>query len=104
MRNAGTEGQMVTPPDETTADPYAVIAALRAERDAALVEKAELAKALAEQSSEYAERIERHGPTGEVEGLRTEIEELRATQAAGLEVLHAMVASPAAAWRQHHGR
>ena len=34
MGNAGTGGQMVTPPDETTADPYAVIAALRAERDA----------------------------------------------------------------------
>jgi hypothetical protein len=33
---------MVTPPDETTADPYAVIAALRAERDAALRALAEL--------------------------------------------------------------
>jgi hypothetical protein len=33
---------MVTPPDETTADPYAVIAALRAEGDAALRTLAEL--------------------------------------------------------------
>ena len=31
---------MVTPPDETAADPYAVIAALRAERDAALAREA----------------------------------------------------------------
>jgi signal transduction histidine kinase len=40
MGNAGTGGQMVTPPDETTADPYAVIAGLRAELDAALAREA----------------------------------------------------------------
>ena len=42
---------MVTPPHETTADPYAVIAALRGERDA-------LAEALAQRNSEYSERVE----------------------------------------------
>jgi GAF domain-containing protein/nitrogen-specific signal transduction histidine kinase len=46
MGNAGTGGQMVTPPDETTADPYAVIAALRAERDAALAREAATAEVL----------------------------------------------------------
>jgi hypothetical protein len=51
---------MVTPPDETTAAPYTVIATLRAEREA----------------------------------LKAENEELRAAQAAGLEVLQTMVASP----------
>jgi hypothetical protein len=38
---------MVTPPDETTADPYAVIAELRAERDAARAREAALAEVLA---------------------------------------------------------
>src|SRR5215470_15191681 len=68
------EGQMVTPPDETTADPYAVIEALRAKLDAALAEKAELAKALTERNSEYGERIEH--------------------QSATIDVLKAMSASP----------
>jgi GAF domain-containing protein len=58
---------MVAPPDETTADPYAVIAALRAERDA-------LAEALAQRTSEYGERIEH--------------------QSATIDVLKAMSASP----------
>jgi hypothetical protein len=101
MHNAGTGGQMVTPPDETTADPYAVIAALSqqlaersTERAAALAEKAKLAKALAERSSEYAERIKPRGAPLDIEALGTENEELRAAQAAGLEVLRAMVGSP----------
>src|SRR5215472_11656374 len=59
MGNADTGGQMVTPPDETTADPYAVIAALRAERDA-------LAEALARRNSEYGERIEQQAATIDV--------------------------------------
>src|SRR5215472_921165 len=80
MGNAGTGGQMVTPPDETTADPYAVIAALRqqlaersAERDAALSEKAVLAEelaastaALAQRNTEYGERIEHQAATIDV--------------------------------------
>src|SRR5215471_6269503 len=88
MRNAGTGGQMVTPPDETTADPYAVIATLRqqlgersAERDAAVAREAALSKALAaqkaqpvNQNSEISERIEQ--------------------QAATIDVLKAMSASP----------
>src|SRR5215469_189211 len=81
MGNAGSGGQMVTPPDETTADPYAVIAALRqqltersAERDATLAEKAELAKALAERSDQDGERI--------------------GHQTATIDVLKAMSASP----------
>jgi GAF domain-containing protein/nitrogen-specific signal transduction histidine kinase len=66
MRNAGTGGQMVTPPDETTADPYAVIAALRqqlaqssAERDAAVAREAK-------RDSDYAERAAHQGATVEV--------------------------------------
>ena len=99
---------MVTPPDETTADPYAVIAALRqqlversAERDAALAREAALAKALATRTAEldqlnneYSERIEHRPTTVDIEALKAENEELRAAQAAGLEVLQVMVASP----------
>jgi GAF domain-containing protein len=81
MGNAGTGGQMVTPPDETTADPYAVIATLRAERDAALAEKAELAKALAGRTAELVER-------------NTEYSERIDHQSATIEVLKAMSASP----------
>ena len=75
---------MVAPPDETTADPYAVIAALRqqlaersAERDAALAEKAELAQALAERSGEHGERIEHEAATVDIETLKAENGELR---------------------------
>jgi GAF domain-containing protein/signal transduction histidine kinase len=81
MGNAGTGGQMVAPPDETTADPYAVIATLRAERDAALTREAALAEvlaartaALAQRDTEYRERIE--------------------YQAATIDVLKVMSASP----------
>src|SRR5262245_26669619 len=51
MPNAGTGGQMVTPPDQTTTDPYAVIAELRqqlahrsVECDGALAREATLAE------------------------------------------------------------
>ena len=64
---------MVTPPDETTADPYAVIAALRAERDAAKAREITLAKeltasmtALAQRNSECGERIEHQSATIDV--------------------------------------
>jgi GAF domain-containing protein len=50
---------MVTPPDETTADPYAVIAALRAERDETLAREAA-------RNNEYAERAAHQGATVEV--------------------------------------
>jgi GAF domain-containing protein len=63
---------MTAPPDDT--DLHAAIAALRAERDAALSEKAALAEALATRNSEYGERIEQ--------------------QAATIDVLKAMSASP----------
>jgi GAF domain-containing protein/nitrogen-specific signal transduction histidine kinase len=65
---------MTSPPDDTTADTSAVIAALRAERDAALAREAALAEALATRNSEFGERIE--------------------YQAATLDVLRAMSASP----------
>jgi GAF domain-containing protein len=72
---------MVTPPDDTTADLHAVIASLRqqlaerwAERDAALRTLAERTTELAHRNSEYGERIEH--------------------QAATIDVLKAMSASP----------
>jgi GAF domain-containing protein len=81
MGNAGTGGQMVTPPDETTADPHAVITTLRqqlaersAERDAALKALAERTTELAHRNSEYGERI--------------------GHQSATIDVLRAMSASP----------
>src|SRR6516165_7732812 len=88
---------MVTPPDEIIADPYAVIAALRqqladswAERDAAL-------RALAERAAEPAYPSSRSGKhiQPDTDALRAENEELHAAQTAGLEVLRAMVTSPA---------
>ena len=79
---------MVTPPDETTADPYAVIATLcqqlaesSAERDAALSEKAVLAEELAASTAALAQR-------------NTEYGERIAHQAATIDVLKMMSASP----------
>ena len=66
---------MTAPPDDTTTDLSAVIAALRAERDAALAREAALAEALARHNREFDERIEQ--------------------QAATIDVLKAMSASPA---------
>jgi GAF domain-containing protein len=65
---------MTAPPDDTTADLHAVVSALRAERDAALSEKAALADALATRNNEFGERTEQ--------------------QAATIDVLKAMSASP----------
>src|SRR4249919_2946963 len=65
---------MTASPVDSTTDLHAVIATLRAERDAALSEKAALAEALATRNSEYGERI--------------------AHQAATIDVLKVMSASP----------
>src|SRR5215469_15698096 len=79
---------MVTPPDETTADPYAVIAALRqqlaecsVERDTALAREAALSATLATHTAELTER-------------KTEFDERIEHQAATIDVLRAMSASP----------
>src|SRR6476660_6747667 len=92
---------MITPPDDMTADPHVVIAALRVQLDAVLAREAAMAKALAELTSkpaqrgdEYGARIDHQTATVDIEALKAENEELRAAQAAGLEVLQAMVASP----------
>jgi GAF domain-containing protein len=65
---------MTAPPDDTTTDTSAIIAALRAERDAGQAREATLTKALAARNSEYGERIEH--------------------QSATIDVLKAMSASP----------
>ena len=57
---------MVTPPDETTADPYAVIAALQQRLDAALAREVTLTEALTRGNSEYGERIEQQSATIDV--------------------------------------
>src|SRR6516164_9179465 len=57
---------MTAPPDDTTTDLHALIAALRTERDAALSEKAALADALATRNSEFGERIEQQTATIDV--------------------------------------
>ena len=93
---------MTAPPDDGAADLQAVITALRAERDAALSEKIALAEELAARTCEltqrdsgYSERIGHRAATAEgVETLKAENQELRTAQAAGLEVLQAMIASP----------
>ena len=55
---------MTAPPDDT--DLHGAIAALRAERDAALSEKAALAQALAMRDNEFGERIEYQAATNDV--------------------------------------
>src|SRR4029077_13126758 len=65
---------MPAQPDDTTADTSAIIAALRTERDAGLAREATLADALATRNREYGERS--------------------AKQAATIDVLRAMSASP----------
>jgi two-component system, NtrC family, sensor kinase len=57
---------MNVPPDDATTDLHAAIAALRAERDAALSEKAALAEALATRNSEYGAGIKQQSATIEV--------------------------------------
>jgi hypothetical protein len=57
---------MTAPPDDTTTDLHALIAALRTERDAALSEKAALADALATRNSEFGEQIEQQTATIDV--------------------------------------
>jgi GAF domain-containing protein len=81
MGKTGTGGQMVTPPDDTTADLHAVIATLQAERDAGLAREAALSVALATRTTELAER-------------NTEYSERIDHQAATIDVLNAMSASP----------
>jgi GAF domain-containing protein len=72
---------MVTPPDETTADPHAVIAELRAERDAGLAREATLAEELATSNAALAQR-------------NTDFDERIEYQAATIDVLKTMSASP----------
>ena len=50
---------MTSPPDDTTADTSATIAALRAERDAALSEKAALAQAALGHAQQRIRRADR---------------------------------------------
>jgi len=69
------------PPDETIADPHAVIAALRSERDAALAEKAALTELLAARNAELAAR-------------NSEFDERIEHQSATIKVLQAMAAAP----------
>jgi two-component system, NtrC family, sensor kinase len=72
---------MTAPHDDVTADPQTVIAALRAERDTALAEKAALADALAARAAELATR-------------NTEYDERIKYQSATSDVLKAMSGSP----------
>ena len=72
---------MTVPPDETITDTHAIIAALRTERDAALAREATLAEVLATRTAELATRNSEYG-------------ERIQQQAATIDVLKAMSASP----------
>jgi signal transduction histidine kinase len=72
---------MTSPPDDTTTDTSVIIAALRTERDAALARKAALAEELAARAAELLER-------------KSKFDERIEYQAATLDVLRAMSASP----------
>jgi two-component system NtrC family sensor kinase len=72
---------MTAPPDDTTTDLHAVIAALRAERDAGLAREVTLAEALATRTAELATRNSDYGERIE-------------QQTATIDVLKAMSASP----------
>ena len=72
---------MTAPPDDTTTGTSAIIAALRTERDGARVREAALAEALAARTAELAER-------------KTEFDERIKQQAATVDVLKVMSASP----------
>ena len=72
---------MTAPPDDTTTDTSAIIAALRAEREAGLVREAALAEELAARTAELLER-------------KSKFDERIEYQAATLDVLRAMSASP----------
>jgi two-component system, NtrC family, sensor kinase len=72
---------MTAPPDDTTTDTDAIVVALRAERDAALAREAALAKELAARTAELGQRNSDYG-------------ERIDHQAATIDVLKAMAASP----------
>jgi two-component system, NtrC family, sensor kinase len=93
---------MTAPQTDATTDPQDIIAALQQRLDEGLAREAALGKELAactaelaERNTECSERIEeKAGTLGDAEALASEIQELRAAQAAGLVVLQAMIASP----------
>jgi PAS domain S-box-containing protein len=64
---------MVTPPDDRTADLHAVNATLRAELDAALVERSKLAEALAERTTELAARSNEYRESIEHQSAATDV-------------------------------
>ncbi len=79
---------MTAPQTTAITDPQAVITALRAERDAAMAREAALAEELAAQAAEMATR------TAELVERKTQFGERIEYQAATIDVLRAMSASP----------
>jgi hypothetical protein len=79
---------MTTPQNSAVADEQAVIAMLRAELDAALADKAVLAKELAQRDSELQAR------TAALAQRNNEYGERIQQQAATIDILRAMAASP----------